>query len=278
MRIALTGASGYVGRTLLQALRKAGHDTHAWSRRECPAPWHRYDLAPDPHTLPWEGCDALIHAAHDFTARDDADNLRLNIKPSVALLRTARQAGVRRLIFISSLSSFDGTRSTYGRTKLAIEKECLAHGGMVIRPGLVWGDHPGGVMGALERIVTRLPVVPCLTGPRGLPQYLIHEQDLANTVLHALGANPPPTAHLIEAACPNPLPIREILTRIARRQSLHRLFPPLPWQVAMACLKTAEALSLNSPFRSDSLTGLVYGIPSLQSDPSHPRRQFRPFV
>ena len=278
MRLALTGASGYVGGTLLQALRQEGHATLAWSRRECPAPWNPYELKSDPPALPWAGCDALIHAAHDFTARDFPQHQSRNIRPSLALLDSARNAGLRHLIFISSFSCFEGTRSAYGRAKLAIEQEWLAGGGTVIRPGLVWGDQPGGVMGALERIVTRLPVVPCLTGPHGLPQYLVHEHDLCAAVLDLLQATPCAGGRLIEAAHPDPLPLREILTLIARRQHLRRVFLPCPWQLAMAALKTAEALRINPSFRSDSLTGLVHSVPALQTDPALLRQRFRAFV
>jgi len=277
MRIIVTGASGYVGGALLRGLRLAGHEAEAWSRRECPPPWRKYTLTEAVQEKTWKGHDVLIHAAHDFTARDFAEHQSRNILPSLSLLESARAAGHHHFIFISSFSCFEGTRSAYGLAKLAIEKEWLAKGGTVIRPGLVWGDQPGGVMGALQSVVKRLPLVPCLTGPHGLPQYLVHEQDLCSTVLDALHAAPCADGRLIEAAHPDRLPIKRILTLIARRLHLHRTFLPVPWHCVMAALKTAEALGLNPPFRSDSLTGLVHAVPALQGDPIVLRQRFRPF-
>lgn len=277
MKVFLTGASGYVGGSLLHALRSKGHDVLALSRRSCQQPWHTWQLNDDPALLPWHGCEALVHAAHDFSARGEGENQRRNVQPSVALLRAAHEAGVPKLIHISSFSAFDGTRSIYGRVKLAIEKECLALGGTVIRPGLVWGDQSGGVMGALERIVTSLPIVPCLAGPCGLPQYLIHEADLSRAVNDALETASATAGQLLEAAHPDPIPLKQILILVARRHRLRRIFPPVPWQLAMAALKTAEFLGLDPPFRSDSLTGLVHSVPEIQSDPALLRASFRSF-
>lgn len=277
MKIIITGASGYVGAALMKGISRAGHQVMAWSRRECPPPWRFFTLAETPPADAFNGFDALIHAAHDFRARNFTEHQSRNVLPSLALLESARSAGLRHLIFISSFSSFQGTRSAYGRAKLAIEQEWLASGGTVIRPGLIWGDQPGGMMGALERIVDRLPIIPCLTGPKGLPQYLAHEQDLCTAVLDAL-EQPPTSVQRIEAAHPDPLSLREILTRIARRHQHRRHFVPIPWQLAMAALKTAESLGLNPPFRSDSLTGLVHGTPALLTDAALLRQRYRPFV
>jgi nucleoside-diphosphate-sugar epimerase len=278
MKIIVTGASGYVGGALLRGLRQAGHEAQAWSRRECSPPWRAYMLAKPVPKEAWHSYDALIHAAHDFTARDFAEQHSRNICPSLALLDSARDAGLRHFIFISSFSCFEGTRSAYGRAKLVVEKEWLANGGTVIRPGLVWGDQPGGVMGALESVVKRLPLVPCLTGPHGLPQYLVHEQDLCSTVLGGLRATQSAGDRLIEAAHPDSLPLRQILVRIARRHDLRRLFLPIPWQLAMASLKSAEILGLNPPFRSDSLTGLVHGPTNPLTCPELLHQRFRPFA
>lgn len=278
MKTILTGASGYVGGILLRALRQDGHETVAWSRRECPPPWQKYELGKPLTKEMWSGCEALIHSAHDFSAQGWQENDQANVQPSLDLLRSAHQAGTRILVYISSFSSFDGTRSDYGKAKLAVEKEWLAHNGIVIRPGLVWGDRSGGVMGALERLVMRLPVVPCLSGPRGLPQYLVHEDDLASAVLDALNTPSMPGGQIVEAAYPDPVPLEKILSSLALRHGRRPIFPSVPWRLAMAALKSAEFLGIHPPFRSDSLTGLVHSTPSLLTEePNLQRRRFRPF-
>ena len=64
---------------------------------------------------------------------------------------------MRRILVLSSMSAFEGTRQLYGRAKLAIETMTVASGGCALSPGLVYGERPGGMAGALREL-TRLPV------------------------------------------------------------------------------------------------------------------------
>lgn len=257
MKAAVTGASGYVGGAIVRRFEKDGHTVLRLSRRECEGEWRSFSLGDDPAALPWDGIDALVHAAYDFSPRTWEEAEARNVIPSIALIAAARQAGVRHIVFISTLSAFDGCRSLYGKAKLAIEMEALAAGATVIRPGLVWGGTPGGMMGSLEKIVCALPVVPYLCGGGGLRQYLVHEEDLAENVVRC--ASRDGESEPISVAHPASLTFREILTGIAAKRKLRRMFVPVPWPSAMAALKLAEACGIPLPFRSDSLTGLVRG-------------------
>jgi len=70
---------------------------------------------------------------------------RSTVEGSIRLLRMAKAAGVGRIVFISTISAFTGARSRYGRAKLQVESVCRELGGIILRPGLVFGDSPGGV-------------------------------------------------------------------------------------------------------------------------------------
>lgn len=257
MRVAVTGASGYVGGAIAQRFEAHGHTVLRFSRRACEGEWRSFSLDDDPDAIAWDGIDALVHAAYDFSPRTWQEAEVRNVLPSCALITAARRAGVRHIVFISTLSAFDGCRSLYGKAKLAIEKEALAAGVTVIRPGLVWGEKPGGMMGSLQKIVSALPLVPYLCGGGGLRQYLVHEEDLAESVVRSASCEP--AREPISVAHPASLTFCEVLTGIAAKRKLRRMFLPVPWSFAMAGLKLAEACGIPLPFRSDSLTGLVHG-------------------
>jgi nucleoside-diphosphate-sugar epimerase len=275
MNVAVTGASGYVGGAIAREFERRGHQVLRLSRRTCTGNWRYFSLGDDPAELPWDGIDALVHAAYDFAPRG-WDKIRTsNVDPSIRLLAAAHQAGVRRIVFISSLSAFEGCRSLYGKAKFMIEGEALAIGGAVIRPGLVWGDCPGGMMGSLEKIVRDLPVVPFLSGAGGLRQFLVHEKDLADSVVSHTFRNT--ETKIVPIAHPNSLTLREIVLGISRKRKLGRLFFPVPWQFMMAFLKIAECGGIALPFRSDSLKGLINGNSSVVFETKGAPNSVRPF-
>lgn len=277
MRIAITGASGYVGTCISRGFRAHGHEVLALTRRPCDSPWVSYTLGNDPSLLPWDNVDVLVHAAYDFTPRTWQEILAGNVTPSVKLLKAARQAKVGRLIFISSMSSFDGCRSNYGKAKLMIEREALDLGAVVIRPGLVWGESSGGVMGTLEKLVAKLPVVPFLIGGAKLRQFLIHEADLSEAIVAIAESLPSESGTLHSVTHPDPVSLLAILKSIAKRSHRSRLYVPVPWQLVMAGLKFIEMFGLSSPFRSDSLVGLVHGNPHFEISPPPAGICYRPF-
>lgn len=278
MKVAITGASGYLGGHIAEAFRKQGHEVLCLSRRPCgDSNWIRYSLDDDPLRLPWSGVDALIHAAYDFEPRRWPEILARNVKPSVSLFQAAIRSNVGKLIFISSMSSFEGCRSDYGKAKRMIENEVLNLGAWVVRPGLVWGDPSGGVMGSLEKAVAMLPVIPFPSGGMNSRQFLIHHNDLSDALV-SLSENQRPAHRAVQTlADPTPLSLHDILTTIAQRANRRRIYFPVPWPCAMAGLKTAEMLHVPIPFRSDSLSGLIHGNTNPEIDAPPAAVRFRPF-
>ena len=121
-RIIVTGASGFVGRHLLDEIKECFH-IYALARRsqaQCGAPvhpnidWTQVDIAesePLAAAIEWiraEGpIDAFVHlAAHyDFTGRNSPEYQRTNIDGLNNTLDLAQGLGLRRFIFASSLAA-----------------------------------------------------------------------------------------------------------------------------------------------------------------------------
>ncbi len=259
MRCAITGSSGYVGAAIARYFAAQGWETLALGRR---GNGNRvaWDLAADPRQIPWQGVDALVHCAYDF--RCVAKEIRrVNVEGSIALLKAAREQGVPRVVFISSVSSFEGCRSLYGKAKLEIEAAAFAAGCAVVRPGLVYGENPGGMMASLERAAAAGPVLPMI-GDGSYPQYLVHDEDLARLVFLLCQPDARFEPKPITAANPEKVPLRGILTRLAARTGRRVRFIPIPWQLIYFGLRMLEALRLPAPFRSDSLVGMIFQNPA----------------
>jgi nucleoside-diphosphate-sugar epimerase len=258
MKAAVSGAGGYVGRHIVAGLQARGHTVIALSRRSVAGLEHLgFDL---PDTMPsaaqlrQHGVETVVHAAWDFSpARLEAAR-RINVEPSAKLAAAAAEAGAG-LIGLSTMSAFAGCRSVYGRSKLEMEQSFLDRGGLVLRPGLVWSDAPGGMVGTLSRLA-KLPVVPVIAGGGRL--WAVHAEDLAAVIVRAVEARPAP--QVLTAAHPKPHGLDEIMRLLAAAR--HPLLLPVPWPLAWLGARLAQAILPKAGIRADSITGLVHANPA----------------
>jgi nucleoside-diphosphate-sugar epimerase len=255
-RCLLSGATGYLGGRIKERLITEGWQVIELSRNAKSADAIQFQLGEpiDPESL--RNCAALIHCAYDFTRIRWKDIYSVNVQGSEFLLRAAHQAGVKRLVFISTISAFDGCRSLYGKGKLEVERIALSLGGWVIRPGLVHGDNPGGMLGRLVSGARRSRIIP-IPGKGTQPMYLAHEADIAESVLQCIGRENPKSQTPITVAHDQAWSFRSILLAIGRAMDRDVVLLPIPWPLMWAALRIAELLRVPIGFRSDSLISLV---------------------
>lgn len=265
MKIAISGATGYLGSKVSESLRRAGHEVFALSRRtgRPAADAIPFDLAggiPVPAEFSSRGIDALIHCAYSFASREVEDSQRVNVGGSAALFESAAAGGVSRIVNVSTMSAYAGCRSVYGRSKLAIEAAAERAGGISVRPGLIFGDLPGGMMGTLEKVVGASRVVPVISAS-GSKLHLILDEDLAGIISRLALKTPELPAGILTCAHPSALALQEILEIIASRKGVSRAFVPVPWRLAWLGLRSLEVLHLAGSLRSDSVIGLAFSDP-----------------
>jgi nucleoside-diphosphate-sugar epimerase len=259
MKCLITGSSGYVGSRIADYCRKHGWEVVELRRlrvgEHASSHLVPYALGDTPDDSSFHGGQALIHCAWDMTLIDWREMQATNIEGTEKLFRAAQAAGIQHLLFISSISAFEGCRSLYGVAKLETERRLLSCGVSIIRPGIIYGDHAGGMLGALRQFVQKASVIPLIAGSKKL--FLCHEDDLARLIEElSTGKLPKPNAP-ITAAAPNPCTFRHILAVLARKAKRQPLFVPVPWQCAWLGLKTTELLGLRLGFKSDSILSLV---------------------
>ena len=198
--------------------------------------------------------NALVHTAYDLSLTSAADIWRVNVEGTRRLLAEAADIGVGRVIVLSSMSAFDGTSQLYGRAKLDIEAMTMEFGGCAVRPGLVYGERSGGMAGALRKL-TALPIVPVIAGGMGV--YTVREDDLMMTIAALTAAVTLPSG-TISVAHPSRVTLADLLRVFAAQEGRPCRLVPVPWQLVYLLLRTAELLRLHTPFRADSLLGLVH--------------------
>lgn len=120
MKAFVTGATGFVGSHVARALQDAGADLRLLVRStsrttnidSLKADRVVGDLRePDSLKSLMSGCDALFHVAADYRlwAPDHADMFRANVGGTRAVLQAAQDAGVRRIVYTSSVATMGFT-------------------------------------------------------------------------------------------------------------------------------------------------------------------------
>jgi len=211
----VTGANGFVGRAVCDALAASGRTFRVALRiphPDFPAAIAVGDVGPD---TDWraalEGVRCVVHLVSRThvlreTAADPlADYRRINVQGSLRLAETAARAGARRLVFMSSIK-VNGESSArpyteenpprpedaYGLSKREAE-EALGRVAVgtglevaVLRPPLVYGPGVKGNFLRLLRLVAR--GVPLPLSSIDNRRSLIHVGNLADAVIKAVDA------------------------------------------------------------------------------------------
>ena len=154
--LVVTGASGYIGSRLCEAAWRAGWNVVALARRP-PAVWgvefRAYDLAQTRQVDLPAAATAIVHLAAD-TQHAEPD-LQQELAALRSLIEASEKTGAR-LVLVSSQAAAADAPTGYGRAKWQLEQLTLAAGGVVLRPGMVYGGREAGLFGRLCSAISAL--------------------------------------------------------------------------------------------------------------------------
>lgn len=265
MKILLTGASGFVGGAVLQALRQRGLAVRSVFRTQAAA------QTADDVTVPtldaatdWApalaGVDVVVHcAARAYVMRDEAvdpltEYRRVNVDGTLRLAQLAAAAGVRRFVFVSSIKvNGEGTQpgwpyaaddvpapeDAYGISKAEAEaglRQLAQQSGMelvIIRPVLVYGPGVKGNFQSMLRLVARglpLPLGAVVNNRRSLVA-------LANLVdvISICVDHPQAAQQIFLVSDGEDLSTADLLRRIGQSQGRQARLLPVPvWSLNLA--------------------------------------------
>lgn len=308
----VTGGSGFVGRQLCRVLH-----TYVTSlrilRRQADAVMPEavpFDLsAANWQVNPCDGIDTVFHLAGKAHAlaenqQDAAEYFQINTEGTRKLLAAAKQAGVKKFIYFSSVKAvgdsdtqpMDESVATvadtpYGQSKYAAEQLVL-HGGyvphpVVIRPSMVYGATEKGNLPQMIKAIAKgvFPPLPEIHNRRSM----VHVDDVVNAAI--LAAECPQAAGQIYIVTDGQAySTRQLYDWI--REALGK--PPIDWSVPYPLLdvlaKSGDAIGALSrrrfPLDSDALQKLTgsawYSSAKIERElgfrPQHTLRQALPDI
>jgi nucleoside-diphosphate-sugar epimerase len=258
--VLVTGASGFIGRALVEQLSLAGYRVRAAMRQPADVfPREVEVVAVSDLTRPvdWRfllnDIDIVVHLAgiaHAGEGIAEQTYDRINRLATAELAAAARSAKIQHLIFISSIRAQSGPTSghplteadlpqptdAYGRSKLAAEEAVRSSGVpfTILRPVLVYGP---GVKGNLARLMQ------LAQSPWPLPfasfrnrRSLLSRQNLI-AAIHLALQSPATIGETYVVADPLPLNVAEIITALREGEDRSPGLVPVPPALIAKILK-----------------------------------------
>ncbi len=225
---ALTGATGFLGRAVGEALSQRGWKLRVLARPGAAPPAGAEAVQgrlADTEALERlaEGADLVVHVAGLVKARTPGDFLPVNVEGARRMAEAvARRAPSAHFVLISSLSAREPHLSAYAASKAAAERavrEALAPDRFtILRPPAIYGPGDRETL-ALFRAVRRLPLVP-LPGSATARLAVIHVADAAAQIVAEAEATPSGAVWSLADASPEGRLWREIVEEAGR--AMHR--------------------------------------------------------
>lgn len=185
MTIAVTGGTGFVGHAFLDAMGDARLGTQALARisqgGRIGTTWIEGTLADrDALRQLFDGANAIVHIAGVTNSNDSAEFFRGNVDATRNVIEMARDAGISRLIHISSLAAREPGLSQYGASKAEAERLVEASGldWTIVRPPAVYGPRDRDMLELFRLARWRFLAV-----PNAARTSIIHVHDLARLLL-----------------------------------------------------------------------------------------------
>jgi nucleoside-diphosphate-sugar epimerase len=253
--IAITGANGFVGKTLTNYFKRQGWQVVALVRN--PDKYSlkgvqaaAYDLAKPLDAKSLKGVDYVVHAAYVKQDRQHPDAFETNIEAAKSLVAAARQQKVKKCLFMSSMSAHDEAISAYGKQKLAIEKIFDGKDCVSIRSGLIIGN--GGLVKQMVDFMRSKHVVPLIDGGKQ-PLQIISVNDLAMVIDRLLLSN---LSGVYTIATPQVYSYKQLYQTISRQLNIKVLFVPVPFFLLMGIIRFVNFLHMPIAINPDNALGL----------------------
>ena len=247
MRILMTGASGFIGKQILNQILSEGHSLVSLGRRapeiqSSQVTFHPFDLNSDRLTFPEPPFDTILHFAGIASGegKSEKEYMDINFKSTERLVRYAKDNSIPHFIFSSSASvygrsdsideplkedSFLNGSTDYARSKILAEslirKELTGY--TIFRISSVYGIGGKGFVNKLIKLY-RKKLFPYPLGGRGKKSF-IHIQDLIEFVIRGLNQK---KFGVFNLAHPEIVSYKELLKEIERNYPGFALRTPLP--------------------------------------------------
>ncbi len=272
MKALITGASGCLGRALIDELQAHGWNLRTTARTPVDLPgFIAADLIKDDLAPLLKDVDAVFHcAALSAGWGSPQDFIATNITATERLLQAAKKAGASRFVFASTPSLYANGKdrfdlaedaslplkalSPYAETKRRAEEIVLAHNDdtlrcTAIRPRAIYGRHDRTLMPRLQKVMQR-GFVPMIAGGHAQID-LTHRSDAARGMRLAADG---PGGRVWNITSGEVFSFRHLADLVAHHGGYRVRRIPMPYKIAYLLATMAEQRALRTGGAEPTLT------------------------
>lgn len=253
MKIFVTGATGFTGSRVVPLLLKNGYEVRCLYRASSDRStlsdpkieWAQGDLSDTQNlTIAMQGADALVNIAS------------LGFGHADSIIRAAKDAGIKRAIFISTTAIFTqlNARSKKVRVaaELAIETSGLKY--TILRPTMIYGSPRDRNMWRLIRFMRVSPIIPVFGDGKSLQQP-IYVDDVAAAVIGCLKSDVA-IGKSYNIAGKHALKYNEVIDAIAKAMNKRVWKLHIPSKPVVVILSLFERLRIPFPIKAEQVLRL----------------------
>ena len=253
MKVLVTGATGFTGSRVVPLLLQSGYQVRCFVRETSDrsplsaltVEWAAGDLSnPEALTSALRGVDALVNIAS------------LGFGHADSVLRSAREAGVKRGLFISTTAIFTQLNAGSKSVRLAAENAIKASGldYTILRPTMIYGSPRDRNMWRLIRLLRVTPILPIFGDGESLQQPIFVD-DVAQAVLLALRTDTT-IGKSYNIAGKDPLTYNQVIDTVAAALGRRVWKLHLPYRMIVRALQFTERMRLRLPIKAEQVLRL----------------------
>ena len=253
MKIFVTGATGFTGSRVVPLLLKNGYEVRCLYRASSDRStlsdpkieWAQGDLSDTQNlTIAMQGTDALVNIAS------------LGFGHADSIIRAAKDAGIKRALFISTTAIFTQLNAKSKKVRvaaeLAIETSGLKY--TILRPTMIYGSPRDRNMWRLIRFIRFSPIIPVFGDGESLQQP-IYVDDVAQAVMSCV-SNDKTIDKSYNIAGKHPLTYNDVIDTIARQMNKRVWKLHVPSKPVVAMLSLFERVRIPFPIKAEQVLRL----------------------
>jgi len=266
VKIAVTGATGFIGRHLVDRLLAEEHQVTVIAHRRPSENLFAGEVNITTASVgdaaglqaSFEGAETVYHLVGIIVETKTSSFEKTVVEGTRNVVTACRGAGVKKLMYLSAMGTSSQARTLYHQTKYRAEQAVLSSqlDYVIFRPSVVYGLGDGFVS-MLKRIVEKSYITPVVGDGRYRLQP-VYIDDLVSALVQGLTV-PQASGQIIEIGGPEKLEYLEILDTIKRVLGKTRMNLHIPMWVMKPMAVLMEKVLRPAPITVDQLKMMAMG-------------------